>query len=138
LASEDGHFYSPQKNAKYIPVIEILLALLLVDGRGTSAQCHLVVYRSWAPYIVVIASQSESFCYTYVGDLKMAAPSEEKLICDKFNMEALTVNQVKVSKLWQTGKMFSLELHVSNQKTFYTEHILSTKCKQKWHRNALI
>jgi hypothetical protein len=44
-----------------------------------------------------IASQSESFCYTYVGDLKMAAPSEEKLICDKFNLEALTVNQVKVS-----------------------------------------
>jgi hypothetical protein len=33
----------------------------------------------------------------------------EKLICDKFNLEALTVNQVKVSKLWQTGKMFSLE-----------------------------
>jgi hypothetical protein len=39
----------------------------------------------------------------------MAAPSEEKHICDKFNLEALTVNQVKVSKLWQTGKMFSLE-----------------------------
>jgi hypothetical protein len=39
----------------------------------------------------------------------MAAPSEEKLICDKFNLEALTVNQVKVSTLWQTGKMFSLE-----------------------------
>ena len=39
----------------------------------------------------------------------MAAPSEEKLICDKFNLEALTVNQVKVSKLWQTGKMFSLK-----------------------------
>jgi hypothetical protein len=39
----------------------------------------------------------------------MAAPSEEKLICDKFNLEALIVNQVKVSKLWQTGKMFSLE-----------------------------
>ena len=34
---------------------------------------------------------------------------EEKLICDKFNLEAFTVNQVKVSKLWQTGKMFSLE-----------------------------
>jgi hypothetical protein len=25
----------PQKNAKYIRVIEILLALILVDGRGT-------------------------------------------------------------------------------------------------------
>ena len=57
-----------------------------------------------------IASQSASFCYTYVGELKMAAPREEKLICDKFNLEALTVNQVKVSKLWQTGKMFSSEL----------------------------
>ena len=33
----------------------------------------------------------------------MAAPSEEKLIPDKFSLEALTVNQVKVSKLWQTG-----------------------------------
>jgi hypothetical protein len=39
----------------------------------------------------------------------MAAPSEEKLICDEFNLEALPVNQVKVSKLWQTGTMFSLE-----------------------------
>jgi hypothetical protein len=42
----------------------------------------------------------------------MAAPSEEKLICDKFNLEALTVNQVKVSKLWQTGKMFSYDLSI--------------------------
>jgi hypothetical protein len=25
----------------------------------------------------------------------MAAPSEEKLLCDNFNLEALTVNQVK-------------------------------------------
>jgi hypothetical protein len=40
------------------------------------------------PWLAVIASQSESFCYTYVGELKMAAPSEEKLICDKFNLEA--------------------------------------------------
>jgi hypothetical protein len=31
-------------------------------------------------------------------ELKMAAPSEEKLICDKFNLEALTVNQVKSFK----------------------------------------
>ena len=29
-----------------------------------------------------------------------------------------------------------LPVHVSNQKTFYTEHMLSAKCKQKWHRNA--
>jgi hypothetical protein len=26
-----------------------------------------------------------------------------------------------------------LPVHVSNQKTFYTEHILSTKCKQRCH-----
>ena len=26
-----------------------------------------------------------------------------------------------------------LPVHVSNQKTFYTEHMLSTKCKQKCH-----
>ena len=31
-----------------------------------------------------------------------------------------------------------LPVHVFNQKTFYTEHMLSTKCKQKWHRNAFI
>ena len=31
-----------------------------------------------------------------------------------------------------------LPVHVSNQKTFYTDHMLSTKCKQRWHRNALI
>ena len=31
-----------------------------------------------------------------------------------------------------------LPVHVSNQKMFYTEHMLSTKCKQRWHRNALI
>jgi hypothetical protein len=28
----------------------------------------------------------------------LAAPSEEKLICDQFNLEALTVNQVKSFK----------------------------------------
>ena len=31
-----------------------------------------------------------------------------------------------------------LPVHVSNQNAFYTEHMLSTKCKQRWHRNALI
>jgi hypothetical protein len=34
----------------------------------------------------------------------MAAPSEEKLICDKFNLEALTVNQVKSFKALTDGK----------------------------------
>ena len=31
-----------------------------------------------------------------------------------------------------------LPVHVSNQKMFYTDHVLSTKCKQRWHRNVLI
>ena len=31
-----------------------------------------------------------------------------------------------------------LPVHVSNQKTFYTDHVLSTKCKQRWHQNPLI
>ena len=34
----------------------------------------------------------------------MAAPSEEKLICDQFNLEALTVNQVKSFKDLADGK----------------------------------
>jgi hypothetical protein len=34
----------------------------------------------------------------------MAAPSEEKLIYDKFNLEALTVNQVKSFKALADGK----------------------------------
>jgi hypothetical protein len=36
--------------------------------------------------------------------LKLAAPSEEKLICDQFNLEALTVNQVKSFKALADGK----------------------------------
>jgi hypothetical protein len=34
----------------------------------------------------------------------MAAPSEEKLICDIFNLEAFTVNQVKSFKALADGK----------------------------------
>ena len=34
----------------------------------------------------------------------MAAPSEEKLICDIFNLEVLTVNQVKSFKALADGK----------------------------------
>jgi hypothetical protein len=33
----------------------------------------------------------------------MAVPSEGKLICDKFNLEALTVNQVKSFKALAEG-----------------------------------
>jgi hypothetical protein len=69
------------------------------DGvTGTIPYCHGKIPHSRKLLKVVIASQSESFCYTYVGELKMTAPSEEKLICDKFNLEALTVNQVKSFK----------------------------------------
>jgi hypothetical protein len=39
-----------------------------------------------------------------IRELKMAASSEEKLICDKFNLEALTVNQVKSFKALADGK----------------------------------
>jgi hypothetical protein len=80
----------------------------------------------------------------------MAAPSEEKLIGDTFNLEALTVNQMKSFKALATlgGSRIhfedsrfnislvtatSLPVHVSNQKTFYTEHMLLTKCKQRCH-----
>jgi hypothetical protein len=76
----------------------------------------------------------------------MAAPSDEKLICDKFNLEALTVNQVKSFKALADGPPLAdleyilriralifhwlrLPVHVSNRKTFYTEHMLSMKCK---------
>jgi hypothetical protein len=34
----------------------------------------------------------------------MATRSDEKLICDKFNLEALTVNQVKSFKALADGK----------------------------------
>ena len=34
----------------------------------------------------------------------MAAPSEEKLTCNQFNLEALTVNQVKSFKALADGK----------------------------------
>jgi hypothetical protein len=39
----------------------------------------------------------------------MAARSEEKLICDKFNLEALTVNQVKSFKALADGKDVFIE-----------------------------
>ena len=53
----------------------------------------------------------------------MAAPSEKKHICDKFNLKALTVNQVKVSKLWQTGKMFSIGTKTGSGKSLSYESI---------------
>jgi hypothetical protein len=41
--------------------------------------------------------------------VKMAAPSEEKLICDTFNLEALTVDQVKSFKALTDGKDVFIE-----------------------------
>ena len=38
----------------------------------------------------------------------MAAPSGDKLICDQFNLEALTVNQVKSFKALADGKDVSI------------------------------
>ena len=63
----------------------------------------------------------------------MAAPSEEQLIRDKFNLGALTVNQVKISKLWQTGKMFALEpkREVANRC-----HIFGIPVN-RWHSGAI-
>jgi hypothetical protein len=39
----------------------------------------------------------------------MAVPSGEKLICDKFNLEALAVNQVKSFKALADGKDVFIE-----------------------------
>jgi hypothetical protein len=54
----------------------------------------------------------------YVGELKMAAPSEEKLICDKFNLEALTVNQVKSFKVLADGK----DVFIGTKTGFYMKN----------------
>jgi hypothetical protein len=48
------HFCSPQKNAKYIPLIEILLALILVDGRGTSTSKERHCVESYLYYIILV------------------------------------------------------------------------------------
>ena len=52
----------------------------------------------------------------------MAAPSEEKLICDKFNLEALTVDQVKVSKL-SDGKDVFIRTKTGSGKSLSYESI---------------
>ena len=46
----------------------------------------------------------------------MAAPSEEKLICDQFNLEALTVNQVKSFKALTDGKDVFIETKTGSGK----------------------
>jgi hypothetical protein len=93
---------------------DLIFNISLVTATSTRIQsedvlhgAHVMLsYDNDLPLPVLVPMKTS---FPYVGELKMAAPSEEKLICDKFNLEALTVNQVKVSKLWQTGKMFSLE-----------------------------
>ena len=61
----------------------------------------------------------------------MAAPSEEKLICDQFNLEALTVNQVKsfYGKLMRdaTYEKHLLEFYMYYQFYLY-DHFSVTVC----------
>jgi hypothetical protein len=51
----------------------------------------------------------------------MAAPSEENLICDKFNLEALTVNQVKSFKSLADGKDVFIGTKTGNVILFVNE-----------------
>jgi hypothetical protein len=65
----------------------------------------------------------------YVGELKMAAPSEEKLICDKFNLEALTVNQVKSFKALADGKDVFIGTKTGSGIFAYISSITCAPCK---------
>ena len=56
----------------------------------------------------------------------MAAPSEEKLICDKFNLEALTVNQVKSFKALAEGK--NVFIGTKNGKWHLCLHFVDNMC----------
>ena len=53
----------------------------------------------------------------------MATPSEEKLICDKFNLEALTVNQVKRFKALADGKAVFIGTKTGSGKSLSYESI---------------
>ena len=65
----------------------------------------------------------------------MAAPSEEKLICDKFNLEALTVNQsltvnqVKSFKALADGKDVFIETKTGSGIFAYISSITCAPCK---------
>jgi hypothetical protein len=65
----------------------------------------------------------------YVGELKMAAPSEEKLICDIFNLEALTVNQVKSFKALADGKDVFIGTKTGSGIFAYISSITCASCK---------
>jgi hypothetical protein len=58
----------------------------------------------------------------------MAAPSEEKLICDKFNLEALTVNQVKSFKALTDGKDVFIETKTGSGIFAYISSITCAPC----------
>ena len=59
----------------------------------------------------------------------MAVPSEEKLICDKFNLEALTVNQVKSFKVLADGKDVFIGTKTGRGIFVYISSITCAPCK---------
>ena len=59
----------------------------------------------------------------------MAAPSEEKLICDQFNLEALTVNQVKSFKALADGKDVFIGTKTGSSIFAYISWITCAPCK---------
>ena len=59
----------------------------------------------------------------------MAAPSEEKLICDKFNLEALTVNQMKSFKALADGKDVFIGTKTGSGIFAYISSITCAPCK---------
>jgi hypothetical protein len=59
----------------------------------------------------------------------MAAPSEEKLICDKFNLEALTVNQVKSFKALADRKDVFIGTKTGSGIFAYISSITCAPCK---------
>ena len=59
----------------------------------------------------------------------MAAPSEEKLICDNFNLEALTVNQVKSFKALADGKDVFIGTKAGSGIFVYISSITRDPCK---------
>ena len=59
----------------------------------------------------------------------MAVPSEEKLICDKFNLEALTVNQVKSFKALAEGKNVFIGTKTGSGIFAYISSITCAPCK---------
>jgi hypothetical protein len=59
----------------------------------------------------------------------MAAPSEEKLICDESNLEALTVNQMKSFKALANGKDVFIGTKTGSGIFAYISSITCAPCK---------